>query len=206
MTQARRERIGLFGGSFDPPHRAHVELARAARDALALDTVLWIPAGDPWQKPRAITAAAHRTAMVELAIRGQARFALERCELNRHGPSYTLDTVRELRARHPQAEFFLVIGADQYANLHTWHGWRELLGEVALAVANRPGTLPPPADEVRRTPHTVVPLPMLDISATDIRARMAQGEPARSLAPDLVPEAVAGYIDQHCLYKGDNRS
>jgi nicotinate-nucleotide adenylyltransferase len=206
MTPARRDRIGLFGGSFDPPHRAHVELARAALDALALDAVLWIPAGDPWQKARAITAAEHRAAMVELAIRDQPRFVLERCELARSGPSYTLDTVRELRARHPHAVFFLVIGADQYARLHTWHGWRELLGEITLAVANRPGPLPVPPEAVRRTPHTAVPLPMLDISATDIRRRIARGEPARSLAPDLVPAAVAGYIDQHALYTGDNRS
>ena len=191
------KRLGLFGGTFDPPHNAHVALARAALDDFQLDALHWIPAGQPWQKARTITAAAHREAMVRAAIDGEPRFVLDRIELARKGPSYTLDTVRALRARQPDARLFLVIGADQYAGLHTWRDWPELLGLVTLAVANRPGPMPPVDAEVLRTPHRVVPLPMLDISATDIRARVARGLPIDS----LVPPAVARYIEINTLYR-----
>jgi nicotinate-nucleotide adenylyltransferase len=188
------KRIGLFGGTFDPPHNAHVALAHAALDALSLDEVRWIPAGQPWQKARAITPAVHREAMVKLAIDGEPRFVLDRIELERAGPSYMLDTVRALR---PLGELFLVIGADQVARLHTWHGWQELLGLVTLAVANRPGAAATVHADVQRTPHRAVPLPMLDISATDIRARAARGQSLDG----LVPPAVARYIESHALYR-----
>jgi nicotinate-nucleotide adenylyltransferase len=194
-------RIGLFGGTFDPPHDAHVALARAALDALRLDELRWIPAGQPWQKTRAVSAGVHREAMVRAAIEGEPRFVLDRIELERSGPSYTLDTVRALRARHPQAQLFLVIGADQYASLHTWHGWQELLGAVTLAVANRPGATAPIDQQVLRFPHRAVPLPMQDISATDIRARVAKGLPIEQ----LVPAAVAGYIESMRLYKDSSK-
>jgi len=191
------KRIGLFGGSFDPPHRAHVELARTALQALALDAVRWVPAGQPWQKARTNSAAPHREAMVRLAIAGEPRFVLDRIELERAGPSITLDTVRALQAAEPDIEWVLLIGGDQYANLHTWHGWEELLARVPLAVAHRPGLHPPVSAAVLRHPHRVVPLPMLDISSTDIRQRVAQGLGV----DDLVPPDVARYIEQHGLYR-----
>ena len=190
-------RIGVFGGSFDPPHNAHLALARAALAALRLDELRWIPAGQPWQKARTITPAVHREAMVRAAIAGEPRFVLDRSELERTGPSYTLDTVQALHAARPQAQLFLVIGADQYAGLHTWRDWQVLLGLVTLAVANRPGAVPPVNAEVLRFPHRVLPLPMLDISATDIRARAARGLPVDA----LVPAEVARYIDSHALYR-----
>ena len=190
-------RIGLFGGTFDPPHVAHVELARLARNDLRLDEVRWIPAGQPWQKSRVLSGGADREAMVRLAIEGHERFVLDRAELTRSGPSYTLDTVVEMQAVEPQAEWFLLIGADQYATLHTWRDWTVLLSRVVLAVANRPGPLPLVDPGVRHHPHRAVPLPMLDISSTDIRRRVAQGLPIDR----LVPPSVARYIDQHSLYK-----
>jgi nicotinate-nucleotide adenylyltransferase len=196
-------RIALFGGTFDPPHNAHVALARAAlaaRDTLALDEVRWVPTGQPWQKlqhARAVTPATHRVAMVELAIAGEPHFVLDRIEVERAGASYTLDTVRELATRRPGDEWVLLIGQDQYAGLHTWNGWRELLARVALAVARRPGVLREPAPEVSAWPHRVVPLPMLDISATDIRARVAAGRDNSA----LVPAEVARYIARHGLYR-----
>ena len=106
-----------------------------------LDRLLWIPAGNPWHKGggQHVTPAEHRAAMVRLAIDGEPRFVLEACELARSGPSYTLDTVRELQARLPGNEWFLILGQDQYARLGTWKGWRELLGLVTLAVAPRDG-------------------------------------------------------------------
>jgi nicotinate-nucleotide adenylyltransferase len=190
-------RLGVFGGTFDPPHNAHVALARAALDEFQLDALHWIPAGQPWQKARTITDAVHREAMVSAAIDGEPRFVLDRIELDRVGPSYTLDTVRALHAQQADAALFLVIGADQYAGLHTWRDWQELLGLVTLAVANRPGLMPPVSAEVLRTPHRVVPLPMQDISATDIRSRVARGLPIDK----LVPPAVARYIETNTLYR-----
>jgi nicotinate-nucleotide adenylyltransferase len=191
------KRIGLFGGTFDPPHRAHVALAQAALDELRLDEVRWIPAGRPWQKARPMTPGPQREAMVRAAIAHEPRFVLEPMELQRAGPSYTLDTVEATRRREPAAQLFLVIGGDQYAGLHTWRGWRELLQQVTLAVANRPGAMPPVDPEVLRTAHRVVPLPMLDISATEIRRRVAAGLPIDT----MVPGAVARYIESHRLYK-----
>ena len=190
------QRLGLFGGTFDPPHNAHLALASAALDEFQLDELHWIPAGQPWQKARTISAAVHREAMVRAAIEGESRFELNRIETLRVGPSFTLDTVRALRLQHGQAELFLIIGADQYAGLHTWRGWQELLGLVTLAVANRPGPMPAVHTDVLRTSHRVVPLPMLDISATEIRARVAQGLPIDS----MVPASVASYISRHGLY------
>jgi nicotinate-nucleotide adenylyltransferase len=196
------KRIGLFGGSFDPVHIAHVELARVALAQLALDEVRWIPAGNPWQKDRVMTPAVHREAMVRRAIDGEPNFLLDRCELQRSGPSYTLDTVRELQAAQPGAEWFLVIGQDQYAGLHTWNDWTELLQRVTLAVANRPDVTAQPSPEVKAFAHKVVDLPAMPVSSTDIRGRLAAGQGI----DDLVPPAVARYIDQHHLYRGTSGS
>ena len=200
MTATPARRIGLFGGTFDPVHNAHVALARAALTELNLDQLRWIPAGQPWQKTREITAAVDRVAMVAAAIEGEPRFVLDRIEVDRKGDSFTLDTVRALQAAMPGAEWFLIIGADQYATLHTWRDWRDLLALVTLAVANRPGAMPPVDDAVLRHPHRAVPLPMLDISATDIRARIKCGQDIST----RVPAAVARYIDLHRLYAGQN--
>jgi nicotinate-nucleotide adenylyltransferase len=198
LTNDRRTaRVGLFGGTFDPPHNAHVALARTACDELALDEVRWIPAGAPWQKTRQITPARHRSAMVVHAIEGEARFRLDRREVERKGPSFTLDTVRELDDEFPGTAWFLIIGQDQYHGLPTWRDWRELLGRVTLAVAERPGSWAEPPEALRAMAHRKVGLPVMDISSTDIRARCARGEDISS----LVPPAVARYIAQHHLYQ-----
>ncbi len=192
-----RVRVGIFGGSFDPVHNAHVAVARRALTELALDELIWVPAGQPWQKQRSLAPVSDREAMVRLAIEGEPRFSLSRIETERSGPSYTIDTVRELRAQRPGVSWHLVIGQDQYAGLHTWHGWQELLGLVTLAIVNRPDA-PPTADPlVMRVPHEAVALPMLDISSTDIRARLASGQGI----DDVVPAPVARYIARHHLYQ-----
>lgn len=195
-------RIGIFGGTFDPPHRAHLALACAARDTLALDELRWVPAGQPWQKARAITPAPHREAMVREAIAGERGFVLDRCELERDGPSYMVDTVDTLRAKEPGASWVLVLGHDQWAGLHTWHRWKDLLAAVELAVANRPGTALSADAEVLGRARLTVPLPLLDISSTDIRQRVSRGEPIDR----LVPPAVARYIERHHLYRKDAHS
>jgi nicotinate-nucleotide adenylyltransferase len=201
MTATKR-RIGIFGGSFDPVHNAHLALARLALSELKLDELRWVPVGKPWQKSRRITSAAHREAMVRLAIEGEPRFVLDRTELERSGPSYTLDSVRSLQAAQPDAQWFLVIGQDQYAGFHTWHGWQELLSRVTIAVANRPGTSPLIDPKVRAAAHEAVQLPMMDVSSTDIRERLRHALPI----DDLVPPSVARYIDQHHLYQVNNGS
>jgi nicotinate-nucleotide adenylyltransferase len=189
-------RVGLFGGSFDPVHNAHLALARTALEQLRLDELRWIPVGHPWQKARRLASAADREAMVRLAIAGEPRFVLDRSELRRRGISYTLDTVRELVLAAPGDERVLILGQDQYSGLHTWRDWRELLGLVTLAIANRPGAVPAVNPQVAQVAHQTVLLPMMDISSTEVRRRVAAGE---SIA-DLVPEAVAGYIGQRRLY------
>ena len=193
--------VGIFGGSFDPVHNAHCALARHALIELRLDELLWVPAGRPWQKDRTMTPARHREAMVRLAIGGEPRFVLSRLELDRAGPSYTVDTVRALHAARPGVDWHLVIGEDQYARLPTWHGWQDLLGLVTLAVAARtpaepgaPGRADPPRLGVA---HRVVALPPMEVSSTDIRERLARGQGI----DDLVPAAVASYIARHHLYR-----
>jgi nicotinate-nucleotide adenylyltransferase len=197
------KRIGLLGGSFDPPHNAHLALARTALDHLRLDELRWLPVGDAYQKRRELAGAADRRAMIELAIADEPRFTLETSELDREGPSYSIDTLRELQARE-DADWFFIIGQDQYANLHSWRDWREVLQRVTLAIASRDGALPTPGADVASVPHRMVSLPMprIDVSSTAIRTAAAEGRDYT----DMVPGPIARYIDQHHLYRGIPRS
>jgi nicotinate-nucleotide adenylyltransferase len=163
-----------------------------------LHSVRWIPTGQPWQKDRPVTPAEHREAMVRLATADEPRFEVDRLEIERQGPTYTVDTVKALAAAAPDTQWFLIIGQDQYAGLHTWQGWQELVSLVVLAVANRPGDLRPVHKDVVRQRHRSVPLPMLDISASDIRRRVMAHEDVSA----LVPQAVAQYIESNGLYRG----
>ena len=193
-------KIGLFGGSFNPPHLAHLALARLARDELQLDELRWLPAGQPWQKPAgSLAPAEHRAAMVGLLTHGEVGFVVDEREIRRPGPSTTIATVRELKDEQPGAEIVLVIGQDQYANLDTWRDAAQLRSLVTLAVAARDGCLPSPPAAWADIPHRLVllPLPPMAISATEIRQRLAQQQPIEA----LVGKAVAGYIDQHHLYR-----
>ena len=182
---------------------------------MQLDELRWVPAGQAWQKARPLTAAVHREAMLRLAIAGEPRFSVSRLELDRAGASFTLDTVREMQSEkqaelqaepqngQPGAQWFLLIGQDQYAGFHTWRRWQELLERVTLAVAQRnipagAGAQPWAADaQVQRAAHAVVTLPMMDVSSTEIRERVANGQGIDA----LVPPAVARYIEQHNLYR-----
>jgi nicotinate-nucleotide adenylyltransferase len=197
------KRIGLLGGSFDPPHDAHLALARSALEHLRLDEVRWLPAGLQWQKTQQPATADDRKAMVALAIEGEPRFALDDRELRRAGPSYTIDTLRALQAEEA-AEWFWILGQDQYANLPTWHEWRELLRRVTFAVASRDGVAPTPSAALAAVPHRVValPMPLIGVSATEIRRRAAAGLDI----DDMVPAEVARYIGLHRLYRGHTGS
>jgi nicotinate-nucleotide adenylyltransferase len=186
-------KTGLFGGTFDPPHLAHVALARIALEQLGLDRVLWVPAGRPWQK-QGESPAEHRRAMVALLIAGESRFALDASEIERDGPSYTIDTVRE----HAGEALFIIIGQDQLARLDTWHEWQDLCRSVTLAVAARADQVVQPNDSVRQIQPRIarLDLPPMNHSSTFIRAMVARGEDPSP----LVGTAVAGYIAQHRLY------
>ena len=198
MTPPRR--IGLFGGSFNPPHLAHLALARAARDTLALDELRWIPAGAPWQKPaHEMAAPAHRWAMVQRLIHDEPGMLADGREIQRPGPTYTRDTVAELRREWPQAELVLILGQDQYARVDTWRDAAQWRSDVRFAVAARHGEAPnpPPGWDASNHRRDVVPLPEHPISATDIRRRVVAGQPVE----ELVGADVARYIDQHRLYR-----
>lgn len=196
-------RIGLFGGSFDPPQQAHLTLARAALEQLALDELRWLPAGRPWQKEHALAPAEHRCAMLATLMAGEPRFVLDRREILRAGPSYTIDTVRELQAERPGAVLFVVIGQDQYARLDTWRDWPALLDAVTLAVAARADAMVQPPAALAAHAHRLcrLEMPPSAVSATGIRAHLAAGGRAEDLVPAMVPAEVARYIDMHRLYR-----
>jgi nicotinate-nucleotide adenylyltransferase len=201
-------RIGLLGGSFNPPHLAHLQLARQAMAELALDEVRWLPAGAPWQKAgRQMAAPEHRAAMLAVLLMNETGQVIDTRELTRSGPTYTIDTVRQLQAELPDAEWFFILGQDQYGRFDTWRDWPELLQRLTLAVAGRAGQAPQPPAALAALAHRAVALalPRIDIAASDIRARLATGQGVAT----LVGDAVAGYIDQHQIYKAgdqpDNR-
>lgn len=188
-------RIGMMGGAFDPPHRAHRALAQAALQQLGLNELRIYPTGQAWHKSSALSPAAHRLAMAQLAFAGLPGAVVDDAELRRAGPTYTLDTLQALHRLHPQARLFLVIGADQARHFERWHGWQDILQLATLAVAERdPGAGQwhnPAWGLVRRLDMTLSAL-----SATDIRARCRSGLPIE----ELVPPGVADYIAQHGLY------
>jgi nicotinate-nucleotide adenylyltransferase len=178
------EHIGILGGTFDPIHVGHLFAAVAARDVLGLDRVLLVVANEPWQKvgSRSVTAAEARLAVVEAAIDDVAGLEASRIELDRGGPSYTADTVDQLRRAHPGAEFFLVVGSDIVPDLSSWRRVDELQGRVVLAVVDRAGgerAPDPPGWRVAR-----VDMPALEVSSSDLRERLAAGRPVDFLIPD----------------------
>jgi nicotinate-nucleotide adenylyltransferase len=192
-------RLGVFGGSFDPPHLGHLVAASDACDRLSLDRVLWIPSAQhPLKEERVRTPAALRLEMVRAAVAGDPRFAVDDLELRRAGPSYTVDTLRELRARQPDAELFLLAGADLLAELPRWREPAEVLRLATLAVLTREGeTL-----AGREVPGAVsVEVARVDVSATEVRRRVAAGETIRY----LVPEAVRELVERHAAYRDRSR-
>ena len=195
-------RLGIFGGTFDPIHIAHLAVAEEAAETLGLERVLFMPAGIPPHKPdRAITDGEHRLAMVELAIAGNESFAADRRELDRPGRSYTVDTLEALR-RETASDLVLVISADSFLGLMSWREPRRILELARIAVAPRDGYpaagpdflaahLPDLADRA-----TFLDGPHIRLSASELRARAAAGRSLRY----LVPDAVAAYIGDHALY------
>lgn len=197
-------RIGVLGGAFDPPHVVHVALAEAACAQLGLDALHVIPTGDAWHKTRTLTAAEHRVAMTRLAFANIPQAVVDTREIARSGPTYTIDTLHELKAEYPDAKLYLIMGADQARLLPTWREWEEVARLAIICVAARApvagangairtevGTDFPPGVEVHR-----IDMPVSDLSATRIRTQLAAHQ---SVSP-LVFEPVARYIALHHLY------
>lgn len=194
--------IGLLGGSFDPVHRAHIALARTACDTLQLQRVELLPAARPWQRGQLGASPHHRLQMLTLACQGEPQLAVNPLEIQRGGTTYTIDT---LEALPPTASYTWILGADQLANFCTWHRWQDILTRVRLAVAQRPGAdLQPPRallehlhDQTLRT----IPFAPMNISSTEIRRRLAAGQPA----DDMLDARVANYIRAQGLYRPATR-
>jgi nicotinate-nucleotide adenylyltransferase len=176
------ERIGVFGGTFDPIHVGHLVTAVNVRHALSLDRLLLVVANDPWQKSgTAVSPAEDRLAMVAAAVAGADGIEVCDLELRRGGPSYTADTLHELASRHPGAELHLVLGSDAASGLDTWARVEEVQALASLVVVTRPG-----AESLRPPPgwrHREVQVPRLEVSSTDLRARVADGRPLDWLVP-----------------------
>lgn len=200
-AQTVAKRIGVFGGAFDPPHAAHVALVQAAVANLQLDELRIVPTGQAWHKARDLSPAHHRLAMAKLAFSQLPRVLVDPRETQRSGPSYTVDTLRELKAQWPDAELFLIMGEDQARALPNWHEWQEVLRLAIICVAEReeltgarPRFIAPKSHESR---FRQLQMPAMPISATDIRTRIA----AHQCVAPLVFEPVARYIDDHHLYQ-----
>jgi len=191
-------RIGIFGGTFDPIHLGHVEVADSVREQLGLDRMLVVVANHPWQKQdRPVTPAEDRFALVTAALADRPGLEASRLELDRGGPSYTVDTVRELARSAPDAELFVVVGSDVVSSLDTWREHESLRGLVTLAVVDRPGTPhldPPPGWRAVR-----VAVDPIDVSSTDLRAVLEAGGSVEG----LVPEAVIRSLSDRGLYATD---
>lgn len=206
----------MYGGAFDPVHDGHLAVARAARDVLNADIAL-VPTGDPPHRSPAHATAAHRVAMLERAIAGEPRLSIDRCELGRLGPSYSIETLAQLRAeRGPHAPLAMIVGDDAFAGFPSWHRWTDLFDLAHVVVATRPDpvALPPAlathiADRLQTTPAALSESPSGRVyrltlalhlqSSSAIRARCVAGLSLRG----WVPEAVAGYIAAHSLYRAD---
>lgn len=197
-------RIGMFGGSFDPPHLAHVALAQAAVAQLQLDALRVVPTGQAWYKERPLSAAGHRLAMSRLAFDGLERVQVDDREIQRPGPSFTIDTLEALQAENPGARLYLIIGKDQFAAIKTWHRWQDLLRIAIICIADRadPARAEAVFDPQIELSHPLLSLqlPLMPLSATDIRRQITSGSATPQSLARLVPEPVARYIERHRLY------
>lgn len=194
-------KVGVVGGTFDPAHIGHLILGEQAREGLGLDEVLFIPAGQPWRKAqREVTAAEHRLAMLRLAIEDNDAFGISDIEVRREGPTYTAETLAALAGERLDDEFYFIVGADALADLPSWHEPERIVEHAVLAVAPRElqdantAALGVPGIAARIRQFA---MPRVDVSSTEIRARIAAGLSIRY----LVPAAVEGYIKVHGLYR-----
>ncbi|WP_275669438.1 nicotinate-nucleotide adenylyltransferase [Nocardioides albidus] len=200
MTDApRRPRLGVMGGTFDPIHHGHLVAASEVQGWFDLDEVIFVPTGQPWQKSgRQVASAEHRYLMTVVATAANPRFTVSRVDIDRDGPTYTTDTLRDLRAQRPDADLYFITGADALTDIFSWRDADELFELAHFVGCTRPGSEMDPAT-LARIPHdrvTMVEIPALAISSTDCRERQRAGQPVWY----LVPDGVVQYITKHGLY------
>ena len=186
-------KVGILGGTFDPIHIGHLIAASSVYEALDLDTVVFIPAGDPWQKrDRDLSSGQQRLEMVKLAIAGNDRFQASDVEISRSGATYAIDTVREWKKLNPADEIFWIVGSDALSGIPSWHEWESFVSEVTIVAVNRIGQNDPvPFDFVS------VEMPEVRISATELRDRFTNKLDTQY----LVPQKVSQYISDQGLYQ-----
>jgi nicotinate-nucleotide adenylyltransferase len=201
-------RLGVFGGAFDPPHLAHVALVRTAIEQLQLDQVRVLPTGQAWHKKRVLTDASHRLAMARLAFEALPSVVVDDREIQRTGPSYTVDTLNELQAENPEAQLYLLLGDDQRRSLPSWHQIEEINRIAIICAAGRDAAVPAWNSSSLATPPLpfsvsleasiqTLNMPLMPHSATDIRVLLATDQAISG----LVPPAVERYIEEHHLYR-----
>lgn len=205
----------IYGGSFDPPHRAHIELPFEAARTIGADGVLFVPAGQPPHKARQVTPAEHRLRMLELALAGHPRAAIWRGEIDRQGPSFTVDTLRQLRSEFgDRVELRLLMGADMAATFDQWREPREIERLAEPLVMMRPPPPPPPPETDQSVLATmpadfdrgrwgsrIVPMREIDVDSTRLRALLAAGRYDDPYVQAMIPPAVLQYIHEHALYE-----
>ncbi|MGI8522566.1 MAG: nicotinate-nucleotide adenylyltransferase [Nocardioides sp.] len=199
----RARRVGVMGGTFDPIHHGHLVAASEVQAWFDLDEVVFVPTGAPWQKSdRVVSPAEDRYLMTVIATASNPRFQVSRVDVDRGGPTYTIDTLRDLRAQQPDAELYFITGADALAEIFTWRDADELFALAQFVGVTRPGYAMDAAtlDKIPADRVTMVEVPALAISSTDCRRRTARGEPVWY----LVPDGVVQYIAKHHLYPGSH--
>jgi nicotinate-nucleotide adenylyltransferase len=195
-------RIGLLGGTFDPPHLGHLVLAEAAIQSLGLDQVWFVPAGRPPHKPtHRLSSARQRLAMVRRAVRGFQEFRVVAMEIDRRGPSYTVETLEVLQARSRRSDWWLLLGSDMLRDLPNWRRPARVVELAGIGVMARPGHSPSWPRRLRRGRLERIDAPMLEISSTELRARVSRNASIQF----LVPEGVRAYIGSQGLYRSRHR-
>ena len=198
-------RIGVFGGSFDPPHNAHLAIAEAAIGGLELDELRIIPTGHAWHKARALSPAQDRLAMTRLAFEGMPHVLVDDREIKRPGPTFTIDTLSGLHAENPGAQLYLILGADQFAAFQHWHRWQAIIDLAIICIANRAISTGENAgfDAYKNIESRFVTLsmPLMSVSATQIRQLAASVSSQNPELDRLLPLPVARYIALNQLYR-----
>ncbi|KTS04974.1 MULTISPECIES: nicotinate-nucleotide adenylyltransferase [Microbacterium] len=197
MSVTRAPRIGVMGGTFDPIHHGHLVAASEVAQSFDLDEVVFVPTGRPWQKDE-VTASEHRYLMTVIATASNPQFTVSRVDIDRDGPTYTIDTLRDLKSQRPGADLFFITGADAVAQILSWRNHQELWDLAHFVAVSRPGhvltTEGLPTEDVSQ-----LEIPALSISSTDCRARVRRGHPVWY----LVPDGVVQYIAKHHLYRSN---
>jgi nicotinate-nucleotide adenylyltransferase len=192
-----RRKIGIMGGTFDPIHNGHLVAASEVADLFALDEVLFVPTGQPWQKSeREVSAAEDRYLMTVVATASNPRFAVSRVDIDRVGPTYTVDTLSDLHAAHPAAELYFITGADALAQILSWRNVEQVFQYAHFVGVTRPG-YELGDDHLPEGTVSLVEVPAMAISSTDCRRRVAEGRPVWY----LVPDGVVQYISKRNLYR-----